>query len=133
MNSKWRAVIVKKDIPFEIRSDILNQMFNSKPATLKQIMLEIGEAPDLQLLIQSSSGTLDGYSTGRHHWLVYRTYRQFIDAWPELKSLQAPGNESAEIFISKLIALHDIGKSRAMAHEGISLRHEYTLPIAKKF
>lgn len=116
---------------FRFDAKAARKTLEAKTVDFEGFLRILSEDPELNKMYLSDTGTAEGYSGFEHASRVFRTFREFRSAHRNLPKIRTPGGDPAEKFLTKLIAIHDLGKPRAMAHKGIRQQHEYTRPVAK--
>ncbi len=117
---------------FNFQAEDIHLEIKRNPIRIEKIIDILSSDVDLRRLYESSAGVSERYSIREHTIRVFNTFLEFQNFYPELNNFRTSDGSNAMDFLAKVIATHDIGKSRAAANSGIAHQHEYTRPLARK-
>lgn len=103
----------------------VEKVLKSKDFKPKDLIDALKKTPEFQKLFEANSGVSEGYTIEQHTEMVMKQFEKYFAG----KDL--PGGMDAD-FMRLLLAVHDIGKPRAIEKGDKGAQHEETGPIVRE-
>jgi hypothetical protein len=128
--------------PAECISAVLSEDFDTRDSAHSDFLIRLdrpdfgGEQiidflagdPELERLFSSDAGVSEGYTIRQHTLMVYQKFSEQLPYF-RLNSIQTPQRINLSRLMKVTVALHDIGKPKAISAGNKSLQHSFTIPI----